>query len=340
MTDVPPLEPDVWRQLAAHYPNLEGVRRAQRAPTGNDSCTWILFGSGRTRRVILRQYREAVKEQRIRFEHAILSHLRKQDFPCPDPLPACTGATFVRVGRRHYCLFGYCEGTKLAKPVLRWLRGRWVAQTGEMLADYHIRMRDFRWDGEMPGAAEDHEWAARELTRYRKELEGRASEDSFAREVLRRMGPVQECLSEVRRFFETDRRDYSPVVIHGDFGPSNVLYGGGKIVGVLDFLAARAAQRVVDLAYGLAGFSKWRDSSLHRGLGQRFLRGYQGRHPLPSGELETLPYWMMLNQLKRLRWILVQFYERGNPRAPAWFSDNYGLLLWIRDHPSEIAALG
>jgi homoserine kinase type II len=89
--------------------------------------------------------------------------------------------------------------------------------------------------------------------------------------------------------------------VHADFRGANVLYGGGRITGVIDFEEARLDAAVVDVAHAVCLLGTWyRNWKPITPEAQRlFLDSYASRRPLSEAEqiwLSPLVAWGMLGQ--------------------------------------------
>ena len=111
--------------------------------------------------------------------------------------------------------------------------------------------------------------------------EWRALYDRFRSKLFPFMRP--DACTEVAKQFEdflSDARNcsYAPTLIHGDFGPSNILYHArlGSISGIIDFSSAGWGDPAVDFAALLCSVS----------YGERFLERFTGIYP---GIEEVLP---------------------------------------------------
>ena len=89
-------------------------------------------------------------------------------------------------------------------------------------------------------------------------------------------------------------------IVHGDWHPGNMLFRDQKVVGVIDYDAARCQQRVIDMANGALQFSiiggaedpstwpEYIDEQRFR----EFLRGYDAVNIVSMAELKSIPYLM------------------------------------------------
>ncbi len=75
---------------------------------------------------------------------------------------------------------------------------------------------------------------------------------------------------------------YAPALVHGDFGPSNILYDASRhsISGIIDFSSARWGDPAVDLAAILAPIS----------YSEPFLECFAGIYPGIRDHLITILY--------------------------------------------------
>ena len=95
-------------------------------------------------------------------------------------------------------------------------------------------------------------------------------------------------------------------VIHGDWHPGNTLMRDARVVGVIDFDAARLGELGVDLAQGLTQFSlasggsdpaRWDDAPVMERL-LALWRGYTGEAGVPDAMAEGAPLLMVETLIK------------------------------------------
>ncbi|MEX2671132.1 MAG: phosphotransferase [Phycisphaeraceae bacterium] len=139
-------------------------------------------------------------------------------------------------------------------------------------------------------------------------------------QTLERMDPEWETngakIEQVCRFLHTSYNeaatraneigltDWPMQIIHCDWHPGNMLFRRARVVGVIDYDAARLQQRVIDVANGALQFSilgggddasHWPDC-IDEERFKGFLRGYDGVNVISKSELRVVP-WLMIEAL-------------------------------------------
>ena len=97
---------------------------------------------------------------------------------------------------------------------------------------------------------------------------------------------VTATLRHLSESFDAERLPLT--VVHGDYGPYNLMVRAGSIPVVLDFELARRDWRLVDLATGLGWFGK-RRWSFDVGAARRLLDAYRDASGTPVEELARIP---------------------------------------------------
>jgi homoserine kinase type II len=168
-----------------------------------------------------------------------------------------------------------------------------------------------------------------------------------ARKITRHLGEMYTLAGERASAAGAER--WPPQLIHGDWHPGNLLFEGGKVVGLIDFDSVRPSPRAMDVAYGALQFSLVRGEGPAPGwpahadrarMGE-FLKGYDSDAPaLLTREEGSALAWLMIEAL---------IAEAAGPLAAAGeFGGIDGLSMlrmiesksaWLRDHQAEVAGM-
>lgn len=255
---------------------------------------------------ILKRYRNTVEQVAIVHEHSILNYLASISFPVPHLTSTGDGETLVEIGGRWYALFEYLEGyfqyhnSVFFPPQTR----QFVTSAGQALACFHLALRDFVPAGYNPNGFKPlggERW--RELTWYRERLDWCRSEarrggstdgQPLSRVLSERADWIADSLSSLDDHLKA--ADPRRLIIHGDYGPYNLLFKKDASVVVVDLELARLDWRLTDLATGLEKFAKNR-GGLDFGKMRCFLESYNGTFPMHRDELRLLPavwrFWVL-----------------------------------------------
>ena len=98
-------------------------------------------------------------------------------------------------------------------------------------------------------------------------------------------------------------------IIHGDYGPYNLLFKPGERIMILDFEMTRIDWLIVDLAKSYQQFGMNRFGVQPARI-KRFLAGYEAMLPLDSNEIHLIPSaWLFLTLRRVVVWD--RFLETG-----------------------------
>jgi Ser/Thr protein kinase RdoA (MazF antagonist) len=128
-------------------------------------------------------------------------------------------------------------------------------------------------------------------------------------------------------------------IIHGDYGPYNLLFKRGAPVVVLDWELARLDWRLVDLATALHFFAhnrvkfRWNNA-------QWLLDGYRRACAINADELHVLP---LVWQFVTLRRVIVCWQRFAQTHDHHWLAEAHtklALAQWIHRHQQRLSRLG
>ncbi len=316
-----------------------GLRRPL-TPVGR-SRNVLLESAGR--RLVLKQYKATMRPEGIQYEHAVLRRLAAVGFPAPQLVADRAGRTLVTHEERHYALFECLTGYNAGDY---WLSGRrerqLVEQAGAALAHYHQAVAGFQPDGhKADGLTPAGLWWWQDGAWFRERWDhgaaalaaGRftAAEAHFWRAALPRLRELSATL--VARL-AGQAEALRLAVIHGDYGPYNLLIDGDGLVAVLDFECVHWNLRVTDLIMALTRFAGTA-TGLAVDKAAAFLRAYAGANPLEPGERALFADLFALWQLRRLAHYLTETAADALPTARR-------TLAWLEalpPHPELVHAL-
>jgi Ser/Thr protein kinase RdoA (MazF antagonist)/ribose 1,5-bisphosphokinase PhnN len=245
--------------------------------------------------VLVKRYKPSVDEGSLRGEHAILRRLELADFAAPRLVEGPAGETFVERSDGLYAAFHYLDGYRRADA--RMLIGsdpRHLAWTaGATLGALHATL-----DGFVPPTVSPNGFRSmtgsrvRDLGWYlgRLDVAIKASaiqdDDDRVRLLVARAEAIAEELERLDAVLAAS--DPERGVIHGDYGPYNLLVRQGRPLTVVDFELARLDWRLTDLVTALPRFAARRSGS-SRDRAFAFATGYLAHCAMRPAELERLP---------------------------------------------------
>lgn len=332
--------PTVEEILRAY--DLELLARPEVPPGPGRSYSLIVNTPGGKK--LLKRYKHTVPVPAIVHEHSILTYLTQVGFSSPCLVATPAGETLVCRNGHNYALFDFVEGGFQYHNYL-WLpaRLRWfIATSAEILAALHAKLRDFvplgyNHNGFTSREGDwwrDLDWHASRLDRCIEETRRmRATSDGTgAAWLLERADDLEETLHRLDARLK--QAALPRLIIHGDYGPYNLLFRRNAPVVVLDFEIARLDWRATELVDALYRFCYTRlGFSLDKI--KCFLDAYRAYFPLEPGELESLPLvWEFLNVRRCIvRWH--HYCDTHDPRRLAQARWNLELISWIRENRDD-----
>lgn len=229
---------------------------------------------------------------RVDLAHQIQEHVVRKKFPAPAIIPTREGKSWLTWRSRVYELFEYVRGTPYEPGEAS------AEDAGRALAWFHRLVGDLRpASAPTGGGYHRHPSTARLFERL-------AARDVTFRNLARRLGSAYDAACE--RADRAGLPSWPTHVIHGDWHPGNMIHRTQRVVAVVDYDAARQAQRMIDVANGALQFSidrtgrdpdAWADDLPLERIGA-FIRGYDGveHSVLSQAELQALP-WLMIEAL-------------------------------------------
>ncbi|MCG6911931.1 MAG: phosphotransferase [Deltaproteobacteria bacterium] len=348
----------IRRLMESHY-DFGKLTRVEGITGGycNKSYAVWMADAPRNRRLFLRLYNPHVAEKEIRFEHALVDHLRSNGFTkAAAVVPGSSGETLVRTpppenhngARALWALFEFLDGEDKYSWTHTDLTDREFASAARVLAHLHHCGHGFT---PPPGAKRvqpkimtflptfETSWS----TFYRRREERRCDrlfEQNF-----------ETILTTVRHLVELESAFQGMVElpVHCDYHPGNLKYHDEKVIGIFDFDWSKIDYRLFDIALGLVYFTSIWDQqvvALRQDKFSLFLQTYnqacrQFSHvnPLTAQEKKYLTAMLAIANLYVLNWDLVDFYNAAEPDDDEYYAfiyHNIGLMHWLTGNQREI----
>ncbi len=239
---------------------------------------------------------------KVAFCHAVQIHLAERQFPLPHLIGTRTdNNSMLKWKGATYELFEYIRGNPYDYSLEA------TTDAGKTLSLFHKLLRDFRTDYDAArGTYHRSKSVLNAMQQLPKTLE-KAAPDGPADRRQQVCRFLHDAYAEAAKRVEDEGfADWPRLVSHSDWHPGNMLFRGNRVVAVIDYDAARLAQRVLDTANGALQFSirgggeqpeEWPDD-IDGTRFKRFLRGYDAvpDNVLTKAELRTVP-WLMVEAL-------------------------------------------
>ncbi|MEO1512117.1 MAG: phosphotransferase [Planctomycetota bacterium] len=270
---------------------ISSVREFRR---GSRRSPKVVLETSRGRVLIKRRSVGQDTAQHVAFSHAVQERLRERSFPLARLIRSREGRASLTIEGQVYEVFEFINGARYDRS-----EGQ-TADAGRTLAYFHRLLAGYA----PPGRSGDGSFHANVMVP--QVLHGMAG--SLGRPEL---GPVCERLASVYERASARSREFGVAswprqVVHCDFHPGNLVFGGGMVRALVDFDASRVGPRVLDIANGALQFSVTRSGldpsewpvELDEGRLGAFLRAYDAVEGciLSQAELRALP-WLMIEAL-------------------------------------------
>lgn len=329
-------------QLQAGYCNLSFYLRAR-----NDS---------RELKYLVRGYNPAASEMEIKFEHALISHLKGNGFAMAAGIvPTKYGRTYIgedRAAVRYWAVFEFLEGEDRYRWTDTHLSTEEMASASKALADLHRAGYDF---DPPPGSYRIQPRIMDFLPTFRSVYDGHLQnpgDSDFGRCFVDHCNDILTFVDQTR-IPEYDLKNMPQVPIHCDFHPGNLKYEDLHVVGVFDFDWSKIDLRLFDLALAMVYFCTCRDGRMSGSLVPEklklFLASYNKNCPLTAGpgpltndEKAYLPVMLAAANLFVLHWTIVDFYSDNETETNTYldyFNHGIKLMRWIEDQKDFLLEL-
>jgi len=350
------------REVVTSEYDLGEVLRVEQIFGGTENLSFgVVTGTADgEHRHFVRKYKYGTVEREIRYEHALVRHIREKGFELPARVfETRRGDTVVEReelldGRRVARFFAAYEMLG-GENTYTWTENRCTdaeyEDAARILARFHEAASDFEPGGlyreqppimdylaTMPGTFRRYA-ASGTGTRYDQYLIDRLPGILAAIERGLTLAPELEGLPRCPTFC--------------DYHPGNLKWRDERGVGLFDFDWAKLDYRVFDVAIGIVYFcTSWEgedDGELRLGKADIFLRAYQDEvsrtaapGPLTAAELAVLPRMLAIAALYVVSWDIVAYYIDRDPNDDEYLyflEHNVAFVDFIESHLDELAAM-
>ena len=297
---------------------------------------------------ILKKYKTSVEAEQIIHEHAILSQLALIQFPVPRLNKNVHGGTLTDIGDSQFALFDYLDGYFQYHEQIYFpsRANTFIELAAISLATLHEALSDFIPVGKNPNGFASKEgprwrglnWYLEQLAVNRQQTQGQSKGNrrleldtlvNRGRWIENRLAVLDETLATA----SLDR-----VIIHGDYGPYNLMFKNGSPVVMIDFELARLDWRLTDLATSMNTFARNRLGFQQKKM-RRFIQAYQGVSNVRAEQLDYLPIVWEYLSLRRLIVCWSRALETGQKKWLVEALDRMQIIDWIATHKNDIQKL-
>lgn len=291
---------------------------------------------------LIKRYKSNVQLEAVRHEHSILRYLAQVDFPAPRLVTTPAGDSLLQRGQELYAIYDYLDGyfqygNRLYLPSQT---RQFLISAGQALGGLHKATRDFSPAGHNPNGflspngrrARELAWFTDKLAWVRQQAAAASGDGSpETNAIIEREGArIADLLPALDERLKA--ASLSRVVIHGDYGPYNLLFKRGQRVVLVDFELARLDWPLTDLAKSMTTFARNR-FGFSRRKARTFVDAYRAAFDLTEDELRYLPdVWLFLT-LRRVVVCWHRYFKRGEARWTEEAGRKLKLSHWIATGP-------
>lgn len=339
-------EDEQWIAAIASSYGVSLLQPAKKVGTDGRSNNWVLITNEGKK--ILKKYKPSVEAEQILQEHDILSQLAVFQFPAPRLNKNVHGETLTIIENGYFALFDYLDGYFQYHEQIYFpsQTGTFLELAALSLASLHETLRDFTPVGKNPNGFVSKEgprwlglsWYLEQLAVNRQQTQDRLKVNSGDElSVIHSRGAwIEERLTMLDETLTTAPLDR--VIIHGDYGPYNLLFKHGKPVVMIDFELARLDWCLTDLATSMNTFTRNR-LGFQQNKMRRFMQAYQSVSNVGPEQLDYLPaVWEYLS-LRRLLVCWSRVLETGQKKWLTEALDRMQMIDWITTHKNDIMKL-
>jgi homoserine kinase type II len=261
---------------------------------------------------------EVKSELEVKQELDLLFHLRKQGFPCLQPLKSKTGRFYLEVEGKHLTISRYIDGVELPVEALT---SAHLSILGHAMANLHLIGRSFK-------KGIDNRFGFTRIAAIYRDVR---------RQLPSHLKNIVRVLDDEFSYLENYLDNNLPKgIIHADLFADNVKFKGSRLVGVVDFDAACRGKLIFDLATAVNALcfigDRYRIDRF-----EALISGYESLRPLSLPEWDSFPNELRFSALRFTVTRIKDFYLRktdDTQRIYKDFREFYDRLLILRREKS------
>jgi homoserine kinase type II len=257
-------------------------------------------------------------ELEVKQELDLLLYLKKQGFPCLQPIKSKTGRHYLELDQKILTISKYLEGTELAVEALN---ATHLTALGNTLANLHLIGRGYK-------KGIDNRFGFNRIMMIYREAR---------RQLPAHLKHIVRVLDDEFSYLENYLDNNLPKgIIHGDLFLDNVKFKGNRLVGVLDFEAACRGKLIYDLATAVNALC-FVEGRYRIDRFEALISGYETLRPLSLPEWDSFPNELRFSALRFTVTRIKDFFLRKvdeNQRVYKDFKEFYERLLILRREKS------
>jgi homoserine kinase type II len=312
------------------------------------------------RRYFVRKYKHGTSEREIRYEHALVRHIRRKGFDLAARVfETDSGDTVVTREElldgeqvsRYFAVYEILDG----ENKYSWVKNRCTdaefQDAGRMLARFHYAAYEFESGDLVREQPPIMDFLATLPDTFRR-LAQRSTGTKFEAFLVAELPGILESIDRGLALApELEELPRCPVFC--DYHPGNHKWVDEHSVGLFDFDWAKLDYRLFDVAVGLVYFcSSWEgpdDGEVRLDKVELLLKAYRDEAarydapgPLTDAELAALPRMMAIAAMYVVNWDIVAYYKEASPNDDEYLfflEHNVAFVKYIESHLQELGAI-
>jgi len=261
---------------------------------------------------------EIKSELEVKQELDLLLHLRKQNFPCLQPLKTKSGRFYVEFQGKCLTVTRNLDGVELPVEAIN---AAHLSALGHTLANLHLIGRSYK-------KGIDNRFGFNRIVAIYREVR---------RQLPSHLKNIVRVLDDEFSYLENYLDNNLPKgIIHGDLFADNVKFKGNRLTGVMDFEAACRGKLIYDLATAVNALC-FIEERYRIDRFEALISGYESLRPLSLPEWDSFPNELRFSALRFTVTRIKDFYLRraeDNQRVYKDFKEFYDRLLILRREKS------
>jgi len=261
---------------------------------------------------------EVKSEVEVKQELELLFYLKRQGFPCPQPIKSKSGKYYHELRGKFFSVSRYLDGVELP---LEALTPTHLEALSRALADLHLVGRGYK-------KGIDNRFGFNKVVGMYREV--RKQLPSHLKNIIR---VLDDEVSYLENYLDNN---LPKGIMHGDLFPDNVKFKGARLVGIVDFEAACRGKLIYDLATAVNALS-YLDGRYRIDRFEPLITGYESLRPLSLPEWDSFPNELRFSALRFTVTRIKDFYLRKvneSQRIYKDFKEFFDRLLILRREKS------
>lgn len=257
---------------------------------------------------------EVKSEVEVKQELDLLFYLKRQGFPCLQPLKSKKGKHYLEFHGKLLTVSRFLDGVELAAEALT---PSHLGILGHALANLHLIGRGYK-------KGIDNRFGFPKIIAIYREVRRRLP--SHLKNIVR---VLDDEVSYLENYLDNN---LPKGIIHGDLFPDNVKFKGSRLLGVMDFEAASRGKLIYDLATAVNALCYF-DGRYRIERFEALISGYESLRPLSLPEWDSFPNELRFSALRFTVTRIKDFYLRKmdeNRRVYKDFKEFFDRLLILR----------